>query len=148
VLSSVLINTGNLPEKGKRIMWNSKEEPKKKKILIIDDEKDFCQMVKMKLEAHQFDVDIALTGEEGLELVRSARPDLVLLDVIMPAPDGYQVLQRLKSDPEAKNIPVVMLTARTEVADIDRAIQDGAFDYVIKPLDAQILLRKVQKVLG
>jgi len=120
----------------------------KKKILIIDDEQDLLDFVKLRLEANNYSVVTALDGEEGLSLFKKERPDLVLLDILMPKLDGFQVCQKLKADPLTKNIPVVMLTAVDRENDIMQSKHLGANGYIVKPFDAATLLFSIKEQLN
>jgi DNA-binding response OmpR family regulator len=117
----------------------------KKKILMIDDEQDFVEMIKMRLEANNYEVATAYDGAEGLEKAAAENPNLILLDVMMPGMDGFEVLRRLRRTEATKNIPVVMLTARGEAKSIFRSQQSGANDHLIKPCESKDLLDAVAR---
>lgn len=117
----------------------------KKKILMIDDEPDFVEMVRMRLEANGYEVCTASAGEEGLKVAQAENPHLILLDVMMPGMDGFQVLRKLRSMPDTKYIPVIMLTARGESKAIFKAQEEGVTDYLIKPCDAPALLETIAR---
>ena len=117
----------------------------KKSILIIDDEPEFAEMLKMRLEASAHNVQTAASGEEGLEKAAAEAPGLILLDVMMPGIDGYEVLRRLRTDDATRKIPVVMLTAKGEAKSIFKAQEMGAKDYIIKPCPSDELLRLVRR---
>ena len=116
-----------------------------KTILLVDDEPDFVEVTKMRLEANNFDVITARDGKEGLETARREKPDLILLDVMMPDMDGFRVLSKLRRSPETQEIPVIMLTAKGESKSIFKAKDMGSTDYLIKPCDSEELLRWVKK---
>jgi DNA-binding response OmpR family regulator len=116
-----------------------------KRILIIDDEIEFAEMVKMRLEANRYIVETAANGEEGLKKIQAQMPNLILLDVMMPGLDGYEVLRRLRHDPKMRHVPVVMLTAKGETKSIFKAQDLGSTDYLIKPCESAELLATVQK---
>jgi DNA-binding response OmpR family regulator len=99
------------------------------------------------LEAAGYQVVSASNGQEGLDKARSERPDLILLDVMMPIMDGYQVCRMLKYDDEFKNIPIIMLTARGQEKDKKTGIDVGADDYCTKPFNSTDLMSRVQKFL-
>jgi DNA-binding response OmpR family regulator len=120
----------------------------KKKILIVDDEQDLLDFVKLRLEANNYDVITAIGGEEALEVFKTEKPDLVLLDILMPKLDGFKVCQALKNDPVTANIPVIMLTAKDRAADIKEAKRIGADGYIIKPFDAATLLFNIKDQLS
>ncbi len=123
---------------------------KKTKILIVDDDAFLSGIYATKLEIEQFDVVIARDGEEGLKAAAREKPDLVLLDVLMPKLDGFEVLEKLKADPKTKAIPVIMLTNLGQKEDVERAIQEGAADYLIKahfvPSEAVEKIKNVLKI--
>ena len=120
----------------------------KKKILVVDDETQLCDLVKMRLEANHYDVITANNGLGGLEKAKKESPDLILLDILMPSMDGYQTLQRLKEDVQTKSIPVIMLTAKSQVEDVTKAVDLGALDYIVKPFSPMTFLDKVRKAVG
>jgi len=119
----------------------------KYKVLIVDDEPDIVETLSFMLQARNFDVVTASDGFEALSKVKSERPDLVLLDIMMPGMDGYDVCVKLKTDKETKNIPVVMLTARGENEAVIRAHKAGANDYIVKPFSLPTLVSKLNKLL-
>jgi DNA-binding response OmpR family regulator len=120
----------------------------KPRILIIDDEKDFVEGLKERLTFEGFDVLTAFNGQDGLDITRKELPNLILLDVMMPKIDGYMVCRLLKFDEKYQNIPIVMLTARSLDEDRDIGLSSGADDYVTKPIDFDILLKKIQSFLS
>jgi putative two-component system response regulator len=116
-------------------------------ILVIDDSPDNLALVASLLE-DRYRVKLAGDGEQGLRLAAEApRPDLILLDVMMPGADGYQVMGRLKADPATRDVPVIFLTARREVEDERRGLELGAVDYITKPVSPPILLSRVNSHL-
>jgi len=117
----------------------------KKKILIVDDEPDFVDMIQMRLEANGYEVVTAYDGDSGVERAREESPNLILLDVMMPGKDGFEVLKELRRTAGIQYIPVVMLTAKGETKSIFRAQDLGVADYLIKPCDSQELLTTVKK---
>ena len=118
-----------------------------KKILVVDDEPNIVKIVANRLKANGYEVVTAYNGLEGLEKAGQESPDLILLDVIMPDMDGYQVLSRLKDDPRTKPIPVIMVTARGQLDDVNMATELGAVDYVVKPFNPVLFLQKIHKAL-
>jgi len=118
----------------------------KKKILIVDDEADLVNMVKMRLESDGFGVSIASNGREAIEKIDADKPDLILLDVLMPAMDGYTAFQELKKKESTRNIPVVVMTAKRGMQELFEA--EGAKDYIKKPFSDKDLLARIRKVLG
>jgi DNA-binding response OmpR family regulator len=117
------------------------------KVLVIDDEEDLLDIVTIRLQAAGYQVISARSGQEGLEKTHGEKPDLILLDVMMPGIDGFELLRRFKDDPEAKFIPVIMLTCRGDSESIFKAQDLGAKDYIIKPFDSKELLDLVARYL-
>jgi len=120
---------------------------KKGTILVIDDEKDLIELVRYNLEKEGFDVIAATDGQSGLEVIRKHRPDLVVLDLMMPGLDGLQVCQRLRADPRSGRIPVIMLTAKATEADRIVGLELGADDYITKPFSPREVVARVKAVL-
>ena len=114
-----------------------------KRILVVDDEPRVREMIEFRLRLFGYEVLQAADGREALEVAIREQPDLVLLDVMMPELDGFQVCSRLKQEESTKDIPVVMLTAKAEAKDVTRAFNSGAVDYVVKPYDPVVLQQKV-----
>lgn len=121
--------------------------PKKHKILVVDDQKHIVRLVQITLEKAGYEVIPAYDGVEALELVEKDPPDLIVLDVMMPRMDGFEVLQRLQADPRFQRIPVVMLTAKAQDADIWRGWASGVSSYLVKPFNPRELLTFVQRIL-
>ncbi|MBW2342261.1 MAG: response regulator [Deltaproteobacteria bacterium] len=119
----------------------------KEKILVVDDEEDILELLKFNLSREGYQVSCAASGEEALTQVRSKAPDLMVLDLMLPGIDGLEVAKSLKQDPETKNIPIVMLTAKGEEADIVTGLELGADDYITKPFSPRILVARVKAVL-
>lgn len=117
----------------------------KRTVLVIDDEPEFVDAVKMRLEANNYEVVCAYDGKEGLDKARKQRPALILLDLVMPNVNGFEALSQLKTDPRTMNIPVVVLTAKTEVEYAMDAGKLGANDYMIKPASMELLMDMVRK---
>jgi DNA-binding response OmpR family regulator len=124
----------------------SSEVPKPK-VLVIDDEAPIRLLCRVNLEAEKMIVLEAEEGPSGLELARTERPDVILLDVMMPAMDGWEVLQRLLDDEATREIPIVFLTARAELRDRARGLDLGGVDYVTKPFNPLELAPLVRGVL-
>ncbi|MBF0330442.1 MAG: response regulator [Candidatus Omnitrophica bacterium] len=118
------------------------------KILIIDDDKTLHATLKPVLGANGFDIVSAYSGEEGLEQVLAEKPDLILLDVIMPGIKGRDVCRRLKADPVTADIPVLFLTAKNSDDDIRAEIDAGAAGHITKPVNSMPLVRQIKKTLG
>lgn len=117
-----------------------------KKILAVDDEKHIVRLVQVNLERQGYEVVTAFDGKEALEKVESERPDLVVLDVMMPYMDGFEVLKNLKKNPETRDIPVIMLTAKAQDADVFRGWQSGVDCYLTKPFNPMELIAFVKRI--
>ncbi len=120
----------------------------KKRILLVDDEEDLRKMLRFRLEATNYDVIEAADGQEGLNKARSERPDLIILDLMLPKIDGFKVCRMLKFDEKYKAIPIVMFTARAQKQDQELGKEMGADAYVTKPFDPEILLGKIKELIG
>ena len=123
------------------------EGKKKKRILVVDDELDLLMVIKLRLEASGYDVTTATDGLEGLNAARRDKPDLIVLDIMLPKMNGYKVARFLKFDEEYKKIPIVMLTALAGEEDRSTGMETGADVYLTKPFDTQKLLDAVEKFL-
>jgi DNA-binding response OmpR family regulator len=118
------------------------------KVLIADDQANLRQLVRLTLETGRFDILEAPDGDAALELARAEQPDLVFLDWTMPGMAGVEVCRALRADPATAGIRIVMLTARSQRADRERAREMGCDDYITKPFSPIELLEKVREVLG
>jgi DNA-binding response OmpR family regulator len=121
---------------------------KKKKILIVDDEDDILHFLELVLREKGYEVATASGGHEALTKAQLERPDLVLLDIMMPQMDGWEVLKLLRVDEGTSQIPVAMLSARTEAKDRVQGLQEGAIDYICKPFSLQELLGKIETIFS
>lgn len=119
-----------------------------KKILIVDDEAELVDLVKIRLEAVGYEVIKAFDGQEGLDKAKLERPDLILLDIMMPKMDGYKVCGLLKMDARFKTIPVILFSAKAQKEDAQMAKEVGADLYITKPFEAPVLLVKIKELLG
>lgn len=119
-----------------------------KKIVLAEDEPQIARLIEFKLKKEGYQVTWKENGEEALKAIKADKPDLILLDVMMPVMDGYEVLRRLKEDENLKSIPVVMLTARAQERDVVKGIDLGAEDYITKPFHPAELLARVKRILG
>jgi PleD family two-component response regulator len=117
------------------------------KILVVDDEDHIRRILKFQLEKHGYRVVLAENGEIALELVRREAPDLILLDLMMPRIDGFETCRRIRQNFQTAQIPIIMLTAKSELPDKIKGLQDGANDYLIKPYANEELLLRVGNVL-
>lgn len=116
-------------------------------ILLIEDKASLSETLKTLLELHQFKVLVAGNGEDGIKLARQQNPDLVISDVYMPVMNGYELLELFKTDEELNEIPVIMLTAKTEIDEINLAMKKGAAGYVTKPFLFKNLHATIKRVL-
>ena len=118
-----------------------------KTILIIDDDGDIREFLGELLETEGYQTHTAASGRTGIDLAKQVRPDLVLLDIMMPEMDGYEVCERLKADPDVRDIPVVMVTVKNDIADIIRSVVLGATGFIVKPFDSENFLQMVEMIL-
>lgn len=117
-----------------------------KKILVVDDERHIVRLVEVNLARAGYDVVTAYDGVEALEKVKAEEPDMIVLDVMMPRMDGFEVLKRLQADPDTQDIPVIMLTAKAQDADIFRGWSSGVSSYLTKPFNPRELLTFVERI--
>lgn len=116
-------------------------------ILIIEDEEDIRELVRYNLERENFSVSEAESGEVGLKSAAKKKPDLILLDLMLPGKDGLQICRELKKNEELQSIPVVMMTAKGEESDIVTGLELGAEDYIVKPFSPKVMVARVKAVL-
>lgn len=116
----------------------------KRKILIVDDDENIAELISLYLVKECFETKISLNGEEALETVKAYQPDLILLDIMLPGIDGYDVCREVRKN---SNVPIIMLSAKGEVFDKVLGLKIGADDYMIKPFDSNELVARVQAVL-
>ena len=117
------------------------------RVLIIDDDKLIRTIYKFKLSQENIVVELAESGEAGLEKVKSSKPDLILLDMILPGEDGFNVLKKLKSNPESKKIPVIVFSALSQQSDIDEAMKLGATKYLPKDkYSPEQIIEEIKKI--
>jgi DNA-binding response OmpR family regulator len=126
----------------------SSEQNGRPLVLVADDDHDILGLVSFRLERAGYDVVAAHDGEEALRLALERVPDLAVIDVMMPKLDGYEVTTRLRQNHATRRMPVILLTARVQEADIARGFEAGADDYVKKPFSPQELGARVQAILG
>ncbi len=120
---------------------------KRKKILLVDDSGTILMMEKMILAREPYDILTAKDGREAIEKVASERPDLILLDVVMPDLTGFDVLKKLRAQEATKSTPVIMVTTRGEGSNVEAGYASGCNDYVTKPIDSMELLTKIRNCL-
>ena len=125
----------------------AKAEKETKRILIVDDEEGIVKVVKMYLEHHRYEVITADDGQEGLEKTRTEKPDLIVLDLMLPKINGYKVCGLLKKDTRYAKTPVIMFTAKSQEKDIKLGEEVGADAYITKPFEPEILLAKIKELL-
>ena len=114
------------------------------RILIIDDDENIRRLVSFNLSLDGHEIIMAENGKKGFKTAKSEMPDLILLDVMMPVMDGIETCKKLKSDPQTKNIPVFMLSAKGQMKDLDEAFDAGADNYITKPFDVEKLNDTIQ----
>jgi two-component system, OmpR family, alkaline phosphatase synthesis response regulator PhoP len=124
------------------------EQPEKKeKLLVVEDDGDIRELISFNLEMCGYEVIRASDGQEGWEKARSEMPDLVVLDLMLPGLDGFEVCKRLKSENATRAVPIIMLTARSEEESMVKGLELGADDYVTKPFSPRVLVARVKAVL-
>lgn len=121
---------------------------KKGKILVVDDEVYILHILDFSLGAEGFDVISANNGELAIEKAKQEQPDLIVLDIMMPVLDGYETCRRLKQQPETKEIPVVLLTAKGRDVDKRVGFEAGAIDYIVKPFSPSRLIDRISEIIG
>jgi two-component system phosphate regulon response regulator PhoB len=118
------------------------------RVLVVDDDDDIRELIRWKLRASGYDVEAAADGEAALAAAAETRPDLVVLDWMMPRLSGLEVCRALRDDPATAGVPVILLTAKAQEADIERGFAAGADDYVVKPFSPREVLSRVEAVLA
>ncbi len=119
----------------------------KKHIIMVEDEVDMADLVATRLTREGYQVTVLHDGREGLEAIRAATPDLVLLDIMLPGMQGTEIAAKLRDDPRTASVPIIMLTAKSEESDIVVGLRFGADDYVTKPFSMSVLLARVDAIL-
>ncbi|HET7368883.1 MAG TPA: response regulator [Gaiella sp.] len=117
-------------------------------VLVADDDPDILDLVRYRLERSGYEVAVARDGLEAVQLAGELSPSLAVLDVMMPSLNGFEVTRRLREDPATREIPVILLTARAQEADVQEGFDAGADDYIRKPFSPRELSARVQAVLG
>lgn len=120
----------------------------KGKILVVDDEIYIVHILDFSLGMEGYEVVTALDGEQALEKARSEKPDLIVLDIMMPKLDGYETCKRLKADPATKDVPVILLSAKGRNVDQKVGFEVGADDYITKPFSPRKLVERINAILG
>ncbi len=119
-----------------------------RKVLAVDDERHIVRLIQVNLERAGYQVSTAFDGTEALKKVEADKPDLIVLDVMMPKMDGFEVLKRLQANPESREIPIVMLTAKAQDADVFRGWASGVSAYLTKPFNPLELITFVKRILS
>jgi two-component system phosphate regulon response regulator PhoB len=117
------------------------------RVLVVDDEEDLLELIRYNLSKEGFQVHCVASGEEAISKARSLLPDVVLLDLMLPAVDGLSVCKTLKNDPQTQRIPIIMLTAKTAESDVVSGLEIGADDYITKPFSPRVLLARMRAIL-
>lgn len=115
------------------------------RVLIVDDEEDFLELVRERLEFGGYLVDTATDGKKALIMIAQQKPDIILLDLMMPHMNGYEVCERLKNDEMYMDIPIIILTAKAQEEDKRRGLRAGADDYLVKPFEPKELISKIEE---
>lgn len=118
----------------------------KKRLLIVDDEPDLAEMVKFRLEANGYEILLASDGQQALEVARKEKPDLIILDLMLPKMDGYKVCGLLKKDARYSGIPIIIFSAKAQEDNIKLCQEMGADAYIVKPFEPQVLLDKIKEL--
>lgn len=119
----------------------------RQRVLVVDDEEDILQLVEYNLEKNGFDVTCVESGEEALRSARANQPDVMVLDLMLPGLDGLEVCRSIKGEARTRDIPVLMLTAKGEEADVVKGLEMGADDYVTKPFSPKVLVARINALL-
>src|SRR5271156_3534336 len=119
----------------------------KKRILLIEDEEDIAALIKLQAEAYGYKLHVEMDGINGYRAIEREKPDLVILDIMLPGENGLDVCRRIKNNPELKNIPVIILSAKSEELDVVLGLELGADDYVCKPFSPKVLFSRVRAVM-
>jgi len=121
-------------------MKNSKTS----KILVVDDEPHIVNLIKLTLTSDKYEIFSAYSGTEALKLAKQIKPDLIILDLMMPNIDGYEVCENLRKDPKTSELPIMILSAKSQLVDKFKSINVGADDYMTKPFDPEELIKRVK----
>src|ERR1700733_3900267 len=119
----------------------------KKKILVIEDDRDISELISYNLEREGYEIACLYDGSQAIDFVHKRKPELIILDLMLPEVDGIEICRTLKSDPNTKHIPIVMLTAKSEEADMVVGLQMGADDYIPKPFSPKVLVARIKAIV-
>ena len=119
-----------------------------KTVLIVDDDISIYKMLEPMLTTSGYKVLCAMTGEEGLQMTKDKKPDIIILDVILPGMKGREVCVRIKKDPTVKNIPVLFLTSKDSPDDVQAELEAGGIGHLTKPINPQYLIAQIKRILG
>lgn len=117
---------------------------KKQKVLVVDDEPHIVNLVRLTLSGDKYEVYSAYSGTEAIKLAKKIVPQLIILDLMMPTIDGYQVCEEIRKDKKLTDVPIMILSAKSQLADKFKSINVGADDYMIKPFDPEELIKRVK----
>jgi DNA-binding response OmpR family regulator len=117
-------------------------------VLVVDDDPVIQRLLQVNFELEGIDVTVAVDGEEGLAAAKASPPDVVISDIMMPKMNGLELLDAMRGDPSLAHLPIILLSAKAQVADVQRGLESGADDYVTKPFDPLELIDRVYKVLA
>ncbi len=123
------------------------EEQTGSRILVVDDNVQNLELLVAYLDELDYEIMTAADGVEALEIIKGNLPDLILLDVMMPRMSGFECCRKLKSDPETRDIPIIMVTALNEIGDIERGVESGTDDFITKPVNRLELVTRVRSLL-
>jgi DNA-binding response OmpR family regulator len=119
-----------------------------RKILLVDDSETILQMEQMILAKNSYELILARDGEEGVAKALATRPDLILMDIVMPKMDGFEAVKKLRDNSQTRSVPIVMVTSKGEAESMEAGYENGCSDYILKPIDRLELLAKVKNLLG
>jgi DNA-binding response OmpR family regulator len=119
-----------------------------RKILLVDDSETILQMEQMILEPDCYELILARDGEEGVAKALATKPDLILMDVVMPKMNGFEAVKRLRDHEQTRTVPIVMVTSKAEAESMEAGYQNGCSDYIVKPIDRVELVAKIKNLLG
>ncbi|MFA6410906.1 MAG: response regulator [Candidatus Buchananbacteria bacterium] len=121
----------------------------KKTIVLVEDDEFLAELYATKLGLEGFEVSLAATGDKGLKMIKEKKPDLVLLDIILPKMDGFEILKAVRNDKEIKNVPIILLTNLSQKDEVKKGLELGAVDYLIKAhfMPSEVV-KKIKQVIG